>query len=104
MANWTWLGVAGAALAVTAIGVVSAAVMMLAYGLLGLLFKRRHRATRTSRMAAGVASGVAMGLAMRFYFWIEFNGPPGVFTVPTAAIAALVADRLVAKLTRSPAS
>jgi len=102
-ARWTLSNIGGAVFMIGAIAIVTAIVMLAAYGLLGICFRRRYPATRMSRIAAGVAFGVVVQLVGRLYLPIAlaigFVGwPPGIVSLPVGAIAAVVADRLIARL------
>jgi len=74
LSDWTVRTLIGISITLAAMAGVVAVVSLLAYGLLGLIFKLRSLATRGSRMATGIASSVGIGLSMYFYLLISVRG------------------------------
>lgn len=96
---WSFRSLVGTILFISISAVVGAVLTLLASGLLGLIVRRRYPATQTSRISAGIASALALSIAFMLWMVIGFRGPPGLITVPSAAITAFSVDRLLSWLT-----
>jgi len=74
---------------------------LLIYGFVGMIFKRCHPATRISRTMAGVVFSSVLWVLFPFTNVVGFNGPPGIISLPVAAIASTVCDRYLARVART---
>jgi hypothetical protein len=92
----------GAFAAVFLLATAISIVGLVFYGLTNLPFRRRYLATTSSRISAGFAFAFVCLLFHQIATAIEFQGPPGIITLPPSGIAAVLADRFIARLRGRP--
>lgn len=86
---------------VTTVSLISAVVTILTlliYGGINRILKRSCPPTRSSRAMAGIVFALITHTVFLFVIAVGFTGPPGIISLPLAALASTFVDRYLARI------